>query len=161
MDLLNIHVRNWYKAFHVLCTCIWFGAVLSVILVYLFSYRTTNPELLVNNNSIMEKIDYWLIIPASLCSYFSGLLMSWKTSWGFTKYKWIVVKLVLGTLLILFGMFFLNTWIVRSAETVTGNISEYQLTQKKLGISMMAQAVVIAFLIVISNLKPWGKTANN
>jgi uncharacterized membrane protein len=160
MDILNIHVRNWYKAFHVLSTCIWFGSVLSVILVYLFSYQATQPELLLNNNSIMEKIDYWLIVPSSICCYFSGLLMSWKTNWGFIKYKWIVVKLVLGTLLILFGIFFLNTWIVRSAETVTENIVTYQLTQRKLGISMMAQALVIAFLIVISNLKPWGKTTN-
>ncbi len=160
MDFLNIHIRNWYKAFHVLFTCIWFGSVLSVILVYLFSYRTTEPSLLMNNNLIMEKIDYWLIIPASICAYFSGLLMSWKTNWGFFKYKWIIVKLIFGTILILFGMFFLNTWIVHSSETVTADIIEYQLTQKKLGISMIIQAAVIAFLIIISNLKPWGKTAN-
>jgi hypothetical protein len=109
----------------------------------------------------MEKIDYWLIIPSSICCYSFGLLISWKTNWGFTKYKWIIVKLVLGTLLILFGIFFLNTWIVHSSETVTTNIAEYQLTQRKLGISMMMQATVIAFLIIISNLKPWGKTSNN
>jgi len=158
MDILNIHVRNWYKAFHVLCACIWLGSVLSVILVYLFSHHTTQPELLMNNNSIMEKIDYWLIIPSSIACYFSGLLISWKTNWGFIKYKWIIVKLVFGTLLILFGIFFLNTWIVRSSETVTQNITEYQSIQKKLGVSMIVQALVIAFLIVISNLKPWGKT---
>jgi hypothetical protein len=121
----------------------------------------TGENLLVNNNAIMEKIDYWLIIPSSICSYLSGLLMSWKTNWGFFRYKWIVVKLVFGTLLILFGIFFLNTWIVRSSETVVGNISEYQLTQEKLGISMIVQALVIAFLIIISNLKPWGKIGNS
>jgi hypothetical protein len=86
--------------------------------------------------------------------------MSWKTNWGFFKYKWIIVKLIFGTSLILFGSFFLSTWIVRASETVFENVAEYQVIKLKLGISMIAQAVVIAFLIVISNLKPWGKTAN-
>jgi len=161
MDILNIHVRNWYKAFHVLSAAIWFGSVLSVILLYLFSYQALQPALLKNNNSMMERIDYWLIIPSSICCYFSGLLISWQTNWGFFKYKWIVVKLVLGTLLILFGIFFLNNWIVRSSEVVAVNVAEYQNIQQKLGISMMTQAAVIAFLIVISNLKPWGKTTSH
>jgi len=159
MEILNIHVRNWYKAFHVLSTCIWFGSVLSVILVHLLSIGVTQEKALPFYNGIMEKIDYWLIIPSSICSYLSGLLMSWQTNWGFFRYKWIIVKLVLGTSLILFGIFFLNTWIVRASETVFDNIPEYNVTRMKLGISMVVQALVIAFLIVISNLKPWGKTS--
>lgn len=161
MNLLNIHIRNWYKAIHVLSASIWLGAVLCVILIYLLSAQTNEINILQNNNSIMEKIDYWFIIPASICCYFSGLLISWKTNWGFTKYKWIVVKLILGTLLILFGIFFLNIWIVDSSETVLENIIEYQKVQKKLGVSMVVQSLFIIFLILISNLKPWGKITKN
>lgn len=162
MNFLNINLKIWLKAVHVFSACIWFGAVLSVIIIYLNSVNNSNLSIAVNNNLLMEKLDYYLIIPFSITCYLSGLLISWKTNWGFMKYKWIFVKLIIGTLLMLFGIFFLNNWIVTAtAQLQTNNLKAFEHTQHMLGISMICQSIFIAFLIFISNLKPWGKMKKN
>lgn len=157
MKLLNVKIETWYKAVHILATCAWFGAVLAVILIYLVSINSSSNELLIVNSSLISQVDEWVIIPASVLSYLFGILLSWKTKWGFFKYKWIVFKLVTGSLLILFGVIFLGPWIWVSEVAVTEDLNEFVELQNKLGVSMIVQSVVIALTIVISSIKPWGK----
>ncbi len=140
---------------HVFFACAWFGGVLSVIVIYLLTPEKTSQEILINNSLLMERIDQFIIIPSSLLCYFLGLLISWKTNWGFFKYKWVVAKLVIGTALILFGAFFLAPWLMDANSTQ--DMNHFKSLQNKLGISMIVQAIVIAVTIVISTTKPWGK----
>jgi hypothetical protein len=65
--------------------------------------------------------------------------------------------LILGSVLILFGIFFLGPWILQGDATLAEGIEPYQALQNKLGISMMVQAFFILFLIIVSSTKPWGK----
>lgn len=152
---------NRLKFLHVTFACAWFGSVLAVVLIYLFTRDETSFEVVISNNFLIEKIDHFIIIPTSLACYFSGLFMSWKTHWGFFKFKWIIAKLLIGTLIILFGIFFLGPWILDSAESLKTNIPEYRSIQNKLGISMIIQSLVILFVIFISTTKPWGRMNSN
>lgn len=158
MKLLNIHINAWYKTIHIVFACAWFGSVLAVVLIYLFTKDLTEEATIISNNLMIEKIDHWIIIPSSTLCFFSGLLISWKTNWGFFKYKWVLTKLILGSVLILFGIFFLGPWILQGDATLAEGIEPYQALQNKLGISMMVQAFFILFLIIVSSTKPWGKT---
>lgn len=117
MKLLGIKKSIWYKTIHVFFACSWFGSVLAVVLIYLLSNQTNSYEILSHNSSLMGQIDKFIIIPSSLACYLFGLLISWKTNWGFVKYKWVFIKLILGTGLILFGIFFLGPWIMESSST--------------------------------------------
>lgn len=155
--MLGIKLPIWYKTLHVFFACAWFGSVLSVILIYLFSRNLDSFDMLMHNSILMEKIDKFIIIPSSLICYVFGLVISWKTNWGFFKYKWVVAKLVIGTALILFGILFLGPWIMESSEV--SELDQLQIIQDKLGVSMMVQALVIGVTIVISTSKPWGKIA--
>lgn len=154
MKILGINSSLWYKSAHVFFACAWFGSVLAVIIIYLFS-SDQEPVLFRHNSQLMERIDKFIIIPSSLLCYATGILISWKTNWGFFKYKWVVVKLIIGTSLILFGIFFLGPWIM-AANTARDN-EMFIAIQNKLGASMIGQAIVIATTIVISTIKPWGK----
>ena len=102
----------------------------------------------------MEQIDKFIIIPSSLLCYVFGLIISWKTNWGFFKYKWVFVKLIIGTGLILFGIFFLGPWIMEASTT--SEVIEFKSLQNKLGIAMIVQAIIIGITILISTMKPWG-----
>lgn len=157
MKIFNVKIETWYKALHVLATCAWFGAVLAVILIYIVSSDDSSNELLIQNSGLISDIDQWVIIPASVSSYIFGILLSWKTKWGFFKYKWIVFKLIIGSLLILFGVLFLGPWIWASEIALQNNRLEFVELQDKLGVSMIVQALVIAVTILISAIKPWGK----
>jgi hypothetical protein len=58
----------------------------------------------------------------------------------------------------LFEIFFLNNWIVKANHFIlANNVLEFEKMQNILGLSMIVQSIFIAFLIIISNLKPWGK----
>ncbi|MCP4439861.1 MAG: hypothetical protein GY810_13030 [Aureispira sp.] len=155
MKVLGIKTSIWYKSIHVFFACAWFGSVLSVILIYLLSNQTTSIETLRNNSDLMENIDKFIIIPSSLACYLFGLLISWRTNWGFFKYKWVAVKLILGTGLILFGIIFLGPWIMESSSI--SELGKLHDLQNKLGVSMIGQAIVIGVTILISTIKPWGK----
>lgn len=155
MKLLNVNIATWYKAIHVFFASTWFGGVLAVILIYLFTDLSGSVDLVKNNARLIEVIDQYLIIPSSVICYGFGIILSWKTSWGFLKYKWIVVKLVLGSSLMLFGIVFLGPWILESSST--DSMTDFIQIQEKLGVSMIVQAFVIAITILISTIKPWGK----
>lgn len=155
MKILGVKLPLWYKSIHVFFASAWFGSVLTVILIYLFSHQTQSLETLKHNSGLMEKIDVFVIIPSSLLCYLSGLLISWKTNWGFFKYKWVLAKFIIGTALILFGIFFLGPWIMESNQ-----VSDFEILksiQNKLGVSMIVQALVISITLLISTTKPWGK----
>jgi hypothetical protein len=110
---------------------------------------------------LIDRIDKFIIIPSSILCYLFGLILSWKSNWGFWKFKWIVAKLILGSALILFGIFFLGPWVMVSDSLVEqGDFVTYQQVQSKLGISMTIQLVVILVVIIISTTKPWGKIQN-
>ena len=153
--MLGIKSNSWIKAFHVIFACAWFGAVISVILIFLLTNQTASQEILKNNSKLMETIDLYIIVPSSLSCYLLGILLSWKTNWGFFKFKWIVVKMVLGTVLIMFGFFFLGPWILEANETK--HLHDFRQIQEKLGISMILQAIVIVVTLIISTTKPWGR----
>ena len=154
MKIFRINTSIWYKSLHVFFACAWFGSVLAVILIYLFT-SGSNEEIILNNGQLIEKVDQFVIIPSSLLCYLFGIVLSWRTSWGFIKYKWVFIKIILGTGLILFGIFFLGPWIMASNNT--DNINDYQHIQNKLGAAMIVQAIIIGTTILISTTKPWGK----
>jgi hypothetical protein len=86
------------------------------------------------------------------------MLLSWKSNWGFFKFKWLVFKLIVGTSLILFGVLFLGPWVMASdALLEQGDWTTYQAIQAKLGVSMTIQLGIILIVIIVSTTKPWGK----
>lgn len=156
--VFNILVQHWYKSFHVLFACLWTGAVAAVVLIFWMIDPAASQEIMLHSSLLMDKIDKFIIIPSSLLCYVFGLILSWKTNWGFLKFKWIVVKLVTGTALILFGIFFLGPWVMASDTLLEqGDFLSYQHIQRKLGVAMSAQLLVILIVILISTTKPWGK----
>ena len=147
-----------YKPLHVVSACSWFGSVLAVVLIFLFTKNELDHSIMISNNKLIERIDHWIIIPSSVLCYFTGIILSWKTNWGFLKYKWIVTKLIIGSLLMLFGIFFLGPWILKFPTISITEFSKYNNLQLKLGVSMITQSVFILIIIIISTTKPWGKT---
>lgn len=156
--IFNILVQHWYKSFHVLFACLWTGAVAAVVLIFWMTDPLANKEIILHASLLMDRIDKFIIIPSSVLCYIFGLILSWQTNWGFIKFKWIIVKLVLGTGLILFGILFLGPWVMASdALLEQGDFITYQGIQQKLGIAMSIQLLVILSVVLISTTKPWGK----
>ena len=156
--LLGVLIQSWCKSLHVLFACLWLGAVAAVVLIYVLTDPGAEEAVVIQASELMDRIDKIIIIPSSSLCYGLGLLISWKTKWGFFRFKWIAAKVVLGTLLMLFGIFFLGPWVMASDSLLArGDFDAYRQIQAKLGASMIVQLVVIIAVVFISTIKPWGK----
>ena len=106
-------------------------------------------------------LDHWVIIPASLGSLLTGFLESWLTSWGFFKYRWVLLKWITTVAIILYAPFFQAQWAKNLEEIsrVEGLLAlqnpiylHYRFLYVFSGIVMITALSILPF---ISVLKPW------
>ena len=160
---LSFGGRQWLKALHLLFVCGWVGGAASLIIM-----RAANGSLLGGPdlhglNVAIKTVDDLIIIPSALGSLFTGLAFSLLTSWGFFRHWWVAVKWVLTVVAILFGSFFLGPWVngmtaFTAAQGGGAALTEIYQQYDKLNFAFgSVQLVTLAFMLVISYRKPWGK----
>ena len=92
------------KALHLLSACIRLGTATTVVLLQCLKGWSEDGRLLLALNRNFSILDFGLIIPGAMGSALTGFMMCKKTSWGFTRYPWIITKEVLTITLILIGI---------------------------------------------------------
>lgn len=152
--------RKFVLTLHVGTSVGWLGAAIGMLILTITAIVTKEPEIRHAAYTFMHINDLAMMIPLGYIAFITGILLSIGTNWGLFKYYWIVVKLVLTTLILVFAGVFTQVW-VRGAITVTtdgGNIGV-------LGVYLLVNA--ISFLTVfwttttLSTYKPWGKISDN
>jgi hypothetical protein len=86
-----------------------------------------------------------------------------KTSWGFTRFWWIIIKGISMITLILIGTTCHGPWQMKMVElsgqpgnALTANES-YGMTRIFFTDAGFLQVIMLACIVTISALKPWGK----
>ena len=104
-----------------------------------------------------------MVVPAAWASLLTGLLESWLTSWGFFKYRWVTVKWILTVAIMIYAPLFIAQWDrnIEAISKVEGLLAlqnpaylQYRWLYTLSGFSLIA---ILAFMSVISTLKPWTK----
>lgn len=118
----------------------------------------------------VKLIDDYLIIATCGLSAVSGMLLSWKTKWGFFNHWWIVVKLVVTMIMLAIGAGYLGPAINETESMLKGvRLDTELMTETMQGMDYRSinsaviaigwsQIVVLAIIMWISVFKPWGKT---
>ncbi|MCB9641601.1 MAG: hypothetical protein H6728_00790 [Myxococcales bacterium] len=160
---LSATAKRYILAIHIIFASVWVGAIAVLFLLALKGTWTTHPAQRELLHATFLHIEYILIIPPAFGSLITGGILSWKTNWGFFVYRWVVAKWIATIALILFGAFFLNTWlegmyaiVLKQGGQATLNKLYQRYAQNNL-IFVPIQWVVLLFLVVISSVKPWGK----
>ncbi len=159
---LGIKGRAWLKGFHIFFGCAWIGTALSIVLIGFVKGHTPNGDELYAVNASIKLIDDFIIIPAALGSLITGLLICWLTNWGFFKFNWIIVKLILAIAQILFGTFWLGKWVnsataISDAERAIALQNQTYLYFREMNNYFgSVQALLLIIVIFISVFKPWG-----
>lgn len=105
--------------------------------------------------TIVAFLDDNLLADLSFMTIYTGLMLAGLTPWGYTRFWWITVKLVLAISCALGGRAVFSRWLaeattvghpVRGAELIFGTI-------------LMIAA--IAFLAWVARTKPWGPIGRN
>ncbi len=163
MKKLNVKQKNWLISAHIVFAALWTGTVLSMALITWSNRIATNGNELYALNFTINLLDDYIVIPSAIGSLLTGGLLSWLTTWGFTKHYWVIVKWVVTIALIVFGTFWLYPWS-QAAETIAEaerlralSNPFYLLDVKAVLVGAVAQVLCLLAVITISVLKPWGK----
>ena len=163
MKKLGSTGRAWLKGFHILFTCAWIGAGICMFLLN-FVARPNNGHDLYVVMTALKLIDDWAIIPSSVGSLFTGLLISWLTPWGFFKWRWVTVKWIITIAMTLFGFFYLSPWLNQMAAISTadplGALQDETFLTNHWLLSLSGAPMFFAMLclVFISVFKPWKQT---
>jgi hypothetical protein len=167
MNKLSVKQKNWLLSSHVAFAGIWFGTALCMIVIALGNRNTPNGDELYAINSVLKRLDDFVIIPSAILSLITGGLLCWLTIWGFFKHYWVIVKWVATVILIVFGTFWLGPWT--NAMTAMSDAKRlqalhnplYVFDQKAVVVGAIIQTSCLLAIIGISILKPWGRRSIN
>ena len=160
---MSLATRRKVLIVHLISSSTWIGAVIVLLLLSILAKMSTHPQELLTLHQAIRIIEYGLIIPPAFTSLITGFFLSGWTKWGYFQYWWVTVKWIVTIGLILFGAFFLNTWIEGMVELAKDLELEalFHNTYTQYSwlniIFVSLQWSLLIFLVVISVLKPWGR----
>ena len=162
MKKLGIQGRKWLKAIHVAFSSAWIGAAVVIAIIPFVSGRAADGSELYAYYASIKLVDAFIIPPAGMGTFITGLLLCWQTNWGFFKYWSVVVQGVVTIGIILLGIFALAPWVeelmaVSKAEGLQAlqNIKYLHNLEMLKIVGAIAPAILI-FGAFVSVIKPWG-----
>jgi hypothetical protein len=144
---------------HVLSSVGWFGGAYAMIVLGVTS-ADAEPGFRHASFELVHACDRFLLIPLSLLSLVTGLVVSLGTKWGLVKHYWVLVKLV-GTLAVMvFATFFLSQWVKEViALTAVDPGADISGLTSPIAVGAATMASLLLGITVVSIVKPWGRTA--
>ncbi len=144
---------------HITFSVGWLGAVAVFIVLAITGLTSQNTQLSRASCIAMELSAWFVIVPFSLTSLFTGIIQAVGTKWGLLKHYWIVVKLFLtiaSTILLLLHMQPI-TYLASAATDPSFSNSQHSGQIINLIAKAGAAILVLLAITTISVYKPWGK----
>ena len=145
---------------HVISSVGWFGAVAGFLALAIAGLSSHDAQTIRGAYLAMELTGWFVIVPFSVVSLLSGVVLSLGTTWGLFRHYWVVAKIVMTIPAIALLLLHMQP-ISRTARVA----AETTLTNADLGglrIQLVANAgaalVVLIVATVLSMYKPRGWT---
>lgn len=149
--------RQWLLLIHIVLSTGWMGAGAANVVLAVTAATTSDLALVGACYRLIERIDAALVIPLAFGSLASGVVISLATKWRLLKYWWVVVKLMLTLVVILFSTFAVGVWVEQSIDATTTSDGTSPVA---IPLIWGASADLGAFLFMnwASIAKPWSTT---
>lgn len=150
------------KMLHILSAFCWIVGGLTLCLLVFITHPESGDELYMRSR-ILQIVDDYFIIYGALGAFFTGLVYSIWTNWGFFKHPWIIVKWIMTILQIAFGTFVLgpcinnNVIIADQFRDAALNDHVFLANIQTTQIWGTIQTALLLAIIVVSVQKPWKK----
>jgi hypothetical protein len=157
---MNASIRKAALTAHVTSSVGWLGSVAAFLALAVAGLTTRMPPMVSAAYLAMDLTAWFVIVPLSIASLASGLVMALGTSWGLFQYYWVLFKLlitILCTALLLLHMQPIGHLADVVAETT---LAAGELGGLRVQLTANAGAALVALLIatVLSVFKPRGLT---
>nr|WP_207627608.1 MULTISPECIES: DUF2269 family protein [Bacillaceae] len=153
---------KWLKIIHVFLVVLFFGGILSSVVLNLHLDFSNYDESYLGYKSLIiisDQIVRWGAIGTLLVGFTYGFF----TNWGFFKHRWVGVKFVLYIIQTIVGIFVVDQLMVANMELLETQkefalrnpvfIQNHEIRQ----VAVYFQVAVTSFIFIISFLKPWKK----
>jgi hypothetical protein len=156
-QLMSPVVRKLLLTSHIVFSVGWLGAVAGFLALSIAGVNSENEQIIRAAYLSMDLVSWYVILPAALGAFVSGVAQSLLTQWGLFKHWWIAVKFILtlgATALLLLHMKPIG---LMADVAMVGNISDYSGPQVQLIADASLALAVLLITTAISVYKPWGR----
>jgi hypothetical protein len=156
-------VRKGVLVLHVMASVGWLGVTFADLALGVTVLTTDRPEIQHAMFRALGVIADVVLIPIAWSAFLTGLLLALGTKWGLVRYKWVLTKFLLTTLVVTLTTFSLTPGLKERRDAVEAAPPD-QLTPLGFGDEMgMISAGIISTSIyttcvLLSVFKPWGRT---
>jgi len=153
--------RKFALIVHVTASVGWIGAVVAYLALVVAAMTSQDAQTLRAAWIAMELTGWFAIVPLSLVSLLTGLVMSLGTKWGLFRHYWVLFSLaltILATVVLLGNMQTVSFFAGKAAETDSADVGGLR---GGLGSELLHAGVGLLVLLVIQVLnvyKPRGMT---
>jgi hypothetical protein len=157
-------LRKLVLTVHVVVSVGWIGIEAGLLALGLTGLYTRDPEVLRAVYVAAGLFGGIFVVPVSMGTLVTGVLLSVGTPWGLVRHYWVLAKFVLTVALVASGILILNR-ILKEAAVRVSEVPLSTLTSVDLGALrfQIIASVGVALLLLItattlSVYKPWGRT---
>jgi len=149
---------------HVIVSLAWLGAVASFLVLSISGIASNDTQIARSVYISMNLLALYLIVPLSLASTVTGLILSRVTKWGLFQYYWVALKFGLTSFatvaLILHQMTAVSQAAKLAATPFHALFPIHELSE--VGRQLVADASLAVLLLFVTTIlaiyKPWGLT---
>ncbi|MFD5386562.1 DUF2269 domain-containing protein [Streptomyces sp. NPDC127074] len=157
MQQLIRPVRRGLLVVHVVVSVGWLGLTLGMLALGITGAVADSAEEAGAVYRSMNVLGDWLLIPISLLSLVSGIVLALGTPWGLARHRWVYVKFWLTLLTTAATAFALRAGINSAMADVVADRAVG--ATRDLVVAPSVSLSIYTFLTAISVIKPWGLTA--
>ena len=150
MSRLSPTARKALLTLHLVTSLGWLGADLVLLTLGVAGLRGADPEVVYPTAGLVVT---YLFAPLSVVVWLVGVASALLTPWGLLRYRWVLVKLAVTTVMLGLVLFQLTPRIqAAAAPDATAHL------RADVVIAPSVSTVLLVALTVISTWKPWGRT---
>ncbi|MGC9665411.1 hypothetical protein ACNTMW_02510 [Planosporangium sp. 12N6] len=151
-------VRRLMVIAHIAVSVGWWGLSLCLLALATTARLSDQPATIQAGYRAMAILAHTLVLPVSVASLLTGLLLSIGRPWGLTRHYWILAKLILTVAAAIASNIALPALIGGAvAHLSTGPSGVDTRTANGLVIAPAVAVATYTAIVAISVLKPWGR----
>jgi hypothetical protein len=153
-------VRKLALTAHVAASVGWLGAVAAFLALAVVGIRSHDEPMLRAMYVAMDVITRWVIVPACLASFLTGVVQAVGTKWGLVRHHWVLAKLFITVVSTLVLFVHTRPIAMLAHLPASATLASAELTPVRWQLLIDSAAALVALLVatLLSVYKPAGLT---
>ncbi|MFG3554869.1 hypothetical protein ACGGAQ_10785 [Micromonospora sp. NPDC047557] len=151
MPRISPTTRKALLTLHIITSVGWLGADLVLLTLGIAAQRGADPAVVYPVAGLVGTV---LFAPLSVLVWLVGVASALLTPWGLVRYRWVLVKLVITTVMVGLVLFLL-TPNLRHASALGAALPARDRADLVIAPAVSTSLMIIA--TVLSTYKPWGR----